>query len=209
MPQSMDVLDTLFGNAAKVRIVRLFLFNPELTFDIGTICGRTKVSQGVVRREIGNLVQTGLIKEKIFFKDTKVQRNRKMVLEKKRISGYMLNYKFASLEQLYGLFSGSHAFKKEDIVSRIGKIMKLDFLVISGFFLQDADSRVDMLIVGENIKEKVLEETIKEIESRIGREIMYAVFTTEEFKYRLSVFDKLIRDILDYPHQILVNKLGI
>jgi hypothetical protein len=67
---------------------------------------------------------------------------------------------------------------------------------------------VDLLVVGDNMKLSLLENIIKTIESEIGKEIRYAVFETQEFTYRYSVFDKLIRDILDFQHEKIINKLG-
>jgi hypothetical protein len=100
-------------------------------------------------------------------------------------------------------------YKHEDLIEKIGRGAKLQLLIISGLFIKETDSRVDMLIVGDNIKENIIESTIKDIESEIGREIKYVVLETQEFKYRLSVFDKLTRDVLDYPHEKIVNKLGV
>ena len=54
-----------------------------------------------------------------------------------------------------------------------------------------------------------LDNIIKTIESEIGREIRYAVFETSEFNYRYSIFDKFLRDILEYPHEKIINKLNL
>ncbi len=121
----------------------------------------------------------------------------------------MLNYKFEYLEPFYNFLSGSNAIKPEELISRISKGVKLDFLVIAGFFIKADDSRADLLIIGGHIKENIINSVIKDLEAEVGREINYAVFTTTEFKYRLGVFDKFIKDVLDYPHVKLVNKLGI
>jgi hypothetical protein len=37
--------------------------------------------------------------------------------------------------------------------------------------------------------------------------IVIALFDTEEFMYRLKMYDKLLRDVLDYPHEKIVNKI--
>jgi len=34
-----------------------------------------------------------------------------------------------------------------------------------------------------------------------------AFFETEDFVYRLNIYDRLVRDILDYDHIVVVNKL--
>ena len=54
-----------------------------------------------------------------------------------------------------------------------------------------------------------MEHTMKTLESEIGKELRYSYFTTDDFNYRNGMCDKLTRDILDYPHKKLVNKLGI
>ena len=205
----MDISEKLFGSAAKVKIIKLFLFNPESVFDINEVSVRAKVTRGLARREVLNLLKLGLIKPKNYSKEVNVQKNRKMVSVKKKASGYIINYKFEHLEQVYNFLSGSNVLKPEDIVAKISKAVKLDLLIIAGFFIKEDDSRVDMLVVGEHIKEAVLANIIKDLEANIGREITYAVFTTTEFKYRMSVFDKLVRDILDYKHEKLVNKINL
>jgi len=85
--------------------------------------------------------------------------------------------------------------------------MKL--VIVSGIFTQSNDSRVDLLVVGDNLKKSVLDNTIKTIEAEIGKEIRFAVFETPDFRYRLGLYDKLIRDILDFPHEKIVNRLGV
>ena len=50
---------------------------------------------------------------------------------------------------------------------------------------------------------------LKEIEAEVGKELSYAVFASDDFIYRLNICDKFIRDVLDYPHQKILNKLGI
>ena len=37
----------------------------------------------------------------------------------------------------------------------------------------------------------------------------YAAFGTEDFAYRFGMYDKFIRDIVDYPHERLIDKIGI
>ena len=44
--------------------------------------------------------------------------------------------------------------------------------------------------------------------SRLGRELRYALLSSDDLLYRLTVSDRLIRDVLDYPHRIVLDKLG-
>jgi len=77
--------------------------------------------------------------------------------------------------------------------------------VVAGVFTKNEDSRVDLLIVGDKMKRAKIEAGIRRLEAEIGTELVYAVFETKEFIYRLSMYDKLVRDILDFPHEVLIQ----
>jgi len=83
---------------------------------------------------------------------------------------------------------------------------QIKLIAIAGLFIQDPDSRLDLLVVGDKINSRSLENTLRNMEAEIGRELNYAFFETDDFEYRLSMYDKLIRDVLDYPHEMVVNK---
>lgn len=205
----MDILEKLFGSSAKVKIIKLYLLNPEMVFDIPTASERAKVSISGARTEINNLEKIGFLKQKSYFKDVKIQRNRTVENFKKRVNGWTLDQKFPHIKSLESFLSNINPFEHKEIINKISKSGKIQLLVISGIFIKNEDSRADLLVVGDNIKLNHLDNTVKIIESEIGKEIRYVVFETNEFRYRLSVFDKLVRDILDYSHEKIINKLNI
>ena len=50
---------------------------------------------------------------------------------------------------------------------------------------------------------------MRKLESEIGRDLRYALLGSEDFAYRLNMNDKLVRDIMDYPHRIVFDRLNI
>ena len=190
----METLSKLFGSEAKVKIMRLFLFNPETVFTTSDISERVKVDISRVRKEINQLEKIDLIK---------VRANRS---GKK---GLTLNSQFDYLVPLQNFLINVEPLNSKEIVKRISKLGSIKLILIAGVFIQEPESRVDMLIVGDHVKKSNLEHTIKILESEIGKELKYAYFTTEDFNYRNGMCDKLTRDILDYPHKKVLNKLGI
>ncbi len=192
----MEQLGKLFGSEAKVKIMRLFLFNPETVFDTGEISERAKVDSPKVRREMSNLEKMGLVK-------------RRASAKKRGGHGFVLETQFSYLTQLQNFLINIEPLLPKEIIRKVSKIGNIKLIVIAGVFLQEAESRIDILIVGDGIKKSNLENLIKTLEAEIGKELRYAHFTTEDFKYRISMFDKLIRDILDYPHRKILNKTGI
>ncbi|MES2213761.1 MAG: hypothetical protein V4473_02920 [Patescibacteria group bacterium] len=190
----METLSKLFGSENKVKIMRLFLFNPETVFDTNDIAERTKADTSKVRRELTNIEKTGLIKRKT------ARSGRK---------GFALNTQFLYLTQLQNFLINVEPLQPKEIVSRLTKLGAIKLILTAGVFIQEPESRVDLLIIGDHIKKAALDNTIKTLEAEIGKELRYAHFTTDDFKYRLSMCDKLTRDILDYPHKKILNRLGM
>lgn len=192
----METLAKLFGSENKVKIMRLFLFNPDKVFSIKDIAERIKAKSFKVRKEITVLEHMGLIKHRTLPKN------------KKGSMGFCLDSSFTYLKALYDFLINTPLQSKE-ITKKLTRLGSIKLIVISGVFIQESDSRVDIMIIGDGVKAPSLQNTMKSLESEIGRELKFAYFTTEDFKYRLTMYDKLIRDVLDYPHEKVVNKLGI
>lgn len=203
----MEILSKLFGGEAKVKIMRLFLFNPDTIFEIGAIAERVKEDPARVRKEILGLEKISLVKKRIVGK-AEVKNGRKT---ETRVTsyGYYLNQNFSYLSPLQNFLINAKPLQPKEIVKKISQLGTIKLLVIAGVFIQDYESRVDLLVVGDNIKKTHLENLVKTLEAEIGKELKYAYFNTADFTYRMSMYDKLIRDILDYPHEKIVNKLGL
>ena len=97
------------------------------------------------------------------------------------------------------------ALTGNDIKDTLKSSGKIKLLILSGIFMQNDEGRIDILIVGDGIKQGVLKRGIKKLESDLGKEINFACFTTVDFKYRQGIYDRLIRDVFDSPHQILID----
>jgi len=192
----METLSKLFGSENKVKIMRLFLFNPETIFNVREISNRVKSDPAKVRREMSLLEKAGLVKK------------RSSVKKKTPGQCFSLDHNFTYLSALQNFLINTEPLHAKEIIRRINRLGSIKLIITAGVFIQEPESRADLLIVGDYIKKPSLDNTIKTLESEIGKELRYAYFTTEDFNYRLSMFDKLTRDILDYPHKKLLNRLG-
>jgi hypothetical protein len=84
----------------------------------------------------------------------------------------------------------------------------LKFIAVAGIFVGEWDGRLDVLVVGDRIKERSLRERMKRFEAELGREMRFALLTSEDLLYRLTVSDRLVRDVFDYPHRVILDKLN-
>ena len=202
----MEALEKLFGSSARVKTLKFFLFNTGELFEKELIASRTKVSSSVLQKELNLFEKIGLIKKKNFF-TTKETRGGK--LQKIKTKGYETVLEHKLFVPLQNLLVKNSPMSSNILVQRLSRHGKLKLVIGAGVFIQDADSRVDLLIVGDEIKENTLKNTIAVLESEIGKQLRYTVLTVQDFKYRLGVYDKLVRDILDYPHQIFLDRIGV
>ena len=205
----MDILSKLFGSESKVRIMRLFLFNPETPFDLESIAERAKTTLSVARHEISALRKGRFIKGRAFVKRLSQKNDAKGNGMKKKAGGWVLNPSFSYLRQLRSLLIDSGLIKGDELVRKLSGVGRLKLLITAGLFSQSEDSRVDVLLVADHLRRGTLQNAIRGIEAEIGKELRYAAFETSEFRYRLSMYDKLVRDILDYPHKTVLDKIGM
>ena len=206
----MEILEKMFGGAGRVKIMRLFLYNPTSIYSKDDVSDRARVSIKNVLGELSHFEKMELIKRKSFYKEElKKEKNGTEKVIKIKTFGWELNPDFPYLLPLQSLLINPDMIKHDSILKKITNAGKIKLLILSGIFIQDPQSRVDLLIVGDRLKRGTLENILKNIEAEIGKELRYAVFETEDYKYRLSVYDKLLHDILDYPHEKILDRIGL
>ncbi|MFA5841354.1 MAG: hypothetical protein WC835_00055 [Candidatus Paceibacterota bacterium] len=206
----MEILGKLFGSEARVRMLRLFFLNPDTIFDAGDIAQKTKTKPAVVRREISVIQSVGIIRRCSFPKEiNRVGKITKSNKGKKKITaGWCLDKTFSHGDHLRNLLVSASFFKKNDILSKFKNAGRIKLLVISGIFIKDENSRIDIFIVGDGLKKGAIDSILRSFEAEAGKELRYSVLDTKEFKYRLDMYDKFVRDILDYPHETIIDRLG-
>jgi len=187
-----------------VKIMRMFMFSAESALSIEEIANRLKLTKQSISRELNSLKAAGLIKKKKSAGISEKKSGRKTTHLK-----WILDSKYYFLKPLEHLLIGTSLLNKREIIARFGKAGHLKLLVIAGVFIQDPDSRADLLIVGDRLKKIVIDRAVAKMEGEIGKELRFAFFETSDFLYRHSISDKLIRDVLEYPHQRIFDRLGI
>jgi IS4 transposase len=191
----MDTLAKIFGDAAKVKLMRLFLFNPTIAFDVEMISKRARLDVKDIRHRMTLFEKMDLVKKRVVTHDVEEKKKDKVSTKKVRNPGWILNENFEYLYPLQNLLINISPLKNEELLKRLSGVGRLKLVVVAGVFIQEWESRVDLLVAGDKINTPALEKIIKTIESEIGKEIKYSAFETEDFHYRHGMYDKLIRDI--------------
>lgn len=205
----MDTLSQLFGSSLRVKLMRLFLFNKGVAYDAIYIEDKTGAREKDIEKEIAALKKMGLVKTTSLSRLVQVKVGKKSVEKKRTFKAWTLDGKFEFIESLTDFLVKTHSLEDRAIVRMLEKAGKIKAVIVSGIFMRESDSRIDMFVVADGVKQASMERVIKSIESDMGKDLRYAVLSVADFEYRMSMNDKLVRDVLDFPHKILSNKIGI
>ncbi len=189
----IDPLAKLFGSAARVKLLRLFFFNPRAVYTIPDAANRARVPERTARREIKLFAGIGLLKR---------ARGRSAGAR----FGLNADFEYRAAMQNLLLNVPEHA---DNIIARLRGVGVIRLVVLAGLFVDEWEGQLDLLLVGDRVHERKLRTRIRTLESELGKELRYALLSTPDFLYRYNINDKLVRDVLDYPHTIAYDRLNI
>lgn len=188
-----DTMAKLFGSAERLRLLRLFFFNPKHLFTSEEVAKRTKMSPRAASHEMRSLAEAGILRLLETSKNPKLR--------------YTVEEKFRFFDVLREMLLDA-PLRSMDVYRRVRRLGSVKFIGLGGIFVGDFDGRLDILVVGDRIDDRKFRSAMRELEHDIGRELRFAALPTPDFLYRVTISDRFIRDFVDFPHQILFDKLG-
>ncbi len=198
-----DPLSILFGSTARVKLLRFFLFNPSKEFLFDDISRRAKLVRRTARTEMSALEKAGVIKQKTIYIEVEGK------AKKMKAVGYALNKDFQELQALQTFLFETAPIDGKNLLKHLRQAGILDFVGISGVFVRDFEQRIDVMLAMKKFSQTKVEKAIRALEAEIGMEIRFAAMSSEDLMYRVGMYDKLMRDFFDYPHEVLVDKIGV
>lgn len=184
----MQSLQDIIISKTRVKVLELFLTQPEEMFYVREITRKTKEEINAVRRELDRLMGVGLLRSE--------QRGNRLY--------YSVNEKYVFFQELQQI-----VVKDTGLGKKLRKLRKklgtINFVMFSGTFVRRkpvAQGDVDVLVIGDIVLQE-LEALIKAEQEQLGREINYAVFSMEEFEFRKQRRDPFIMDVL-YGSRVMV-----
>ncbi|WP_243812055.1 transcriptional regulator [Candidatus Nanosynbacter sp. TM7-008] len=193
------MIDSLFGSKTRVKLLHLFLNNPEKSFYVREITRMIDEQINSVRRELANMVSVGIVQQDAI--DNKLY--------------YSVNDDYPYIKPLAAIFSdkntegGAGAAGGVSWKDSLGRMRGLKLAIISGKLVVGSSSAVDLLLVGDDMSAVTIKNLVKKIEKDRKIEINYAVISYDDFYYRMSVKDRFIMDIVRNKHSVLVDAENI
>ena len=175
------MLEALIPSKARVKLLTLFLLNPESEFYIREIVRMTGENINGVRRELANLESFGLLIGRRRGNQHYFTVNRDFFL-------------YTDLQQLVLKTEGVARVIRENLSS----LQNIECMFIYGSFARGTAggrSDIDLFIVGD-VNEEMLIPLVHTGERAINREINYTLMRGSEFAQRRETGDPFVKNVM-------------
>lgn len=201
-----DFLVQLMGNPARAKLLRVFVFSEARALTLVDAAKRAGLTARAAEHPLRFLEQTGILKRESLSIMLKNDPGRKVSAGKQKVAAWILNLDFKHTRALSAFVHEVSPIRHDSIMNALKRTGKLSAVILSGTFMGDPSRPADLIIAADVFNERRIEQAVRDLEPLFGREIRFAAFSTPEFRYRLTIQDRLIRDTLDYPHLVLLDR---
>lgn len=193
------MIDALFGSKTRVKLLHLFLNNPNRAFYVREITRKIDEQINSVRRELANMLSVGIIKSD--------SANNRLY--------YEINQDYPHYAPLRAIFADSRLqseaaveSKDNDWAKRLKALGDVRVALMSGSLVRGSGSEVDVLLAGD-INKTQAKRFMKDLEAEEGHSLNYTIMSYEDFYYRLSIKDKFIAAIIGGKVTVLQDTEGV
>lgn len=195
------MLEHLFGSKTRVKLMMLFLNQPEEAFFIRELTRKINTQINAVRREIENLSRFGLISE---MEEPDTGQAKRPGLKRKY---YKINANFPLLLEIKSLMIKSHLLMEKTLHREIASIGNVEYLAFMGTFLGQKDP-VDLFIVGTLDADK-MQQLMHKAEKDMNAQINFTCLSPQEFAYRREITDRFLISVLNNNKCVAIDKLNL
>ncbi len=209
------LLEKLFAAPGRIRLLKLFLMNPEARFSAAEALRRSRLARRAFDKTLKEFERLEVIQSEVRRTAEADGRNRRRgrsrIKQKPRGNRervYSANPAFPFYPELRALILKSVPHARGELISKLRGVGSVKLAVLSGAFVNDPAGRVDLLLVADRVRKPRLTALVRWLEGLVGRELNYVLLSSQEFRYRRNLFDHFLQDVLESPHEKLINKLG-
>lgn len=188
------VLDTIVGSETRARVLKFFFRHNNESFRIGEVARLIRQNYNTTGSFVEELEKVGVLKRT---KGTGTG------------SFYAVNTHFQNYAALRDLTLQLFPVSTTESADQIKKAGRIRLALLSGVFLNQEGTTIDLFIVADDVDEEKLKDFIAELEAQVGRELNYTAMDTAEFTYRYNIYDRFVRNIIKRVNIKLVDNLSL
>lgn len=184
-------LTDLFISKVRVKILHVFLTNPDEIYYVRQLVRKTNEEINAVRRELAHMESGGMV--------SKEARGNRLY--------YWFKKDYLYYDELAAMVTKSYGIGNE-IITKRNKLGKIQFVMFSKDFslnlTKEDDNQIDILFVGDVVLPEITV-LIQTEEAKRKREINYTVMTSSELEIRKSGRDPFLLEIFSQPRLMIIG----
>jgi DNA-binding transcriptional regulator YhcF (GntR family) len=204
------MIEQLFGSQTRVKLIKLFLDNPEKKYFVRELTRITGMLINSIRRELENLENIGFLEVEHDNSTNGQKDEQPAVIKGLNVKKYYrLNKDNFLREELNALFQKGRTMVEKRLAEKIKNAGKINYLSLAGAFTKNSKSPTDLMVIG-SFDKKDIQDAIKNFEQEIGKAVNYTIMDLREYKLRKDIADRFLSDIMeDESRLVLVDDLKI
>lgn len=184
------MLEQLFGSRTRVKLLRLFLSNPQEEYYVRELTRRMNEQINSIRRELSNLEKMGILEAQ----------------EREGKKYYQVNQDHLLFLELRALFLKGRFTLERSFANSIKELGRVKLIILTGQFMKDTSVPVDLFMVGEVNRSK-LELLLHKFKEQFGFDVRFTILPVNEFNYRKEITDKFLFSILNSRKVVVFDEL--
>lgn len=181
-----DILDSKYGS----ELLAFLLLAPARCFSHKELAKRLGISENNLANTLQQFLDEDLVLH--FTRD--------------KSPLYIVNQRHKLLLEIKASLVKNQKPYEDELFSTITKLGDIKAAFLSGAFTGQPQLPVDLLLVGK-INLTKLDLFLKQCKVMLGIDINYSIMTPDEFELRINTFDRFLKDIFDYAHLVVVDKV--
>lgn len=194
------MIDSLFGSKTRVKLLGLFMNNPERSFYVREITRNINEQINSVRRELANLVEIGVV--------TRDSVDNRLY--------YKADVNFRYYHALREMFANETEVVRGPKVevdawaAKFAAIKGIKEVIFAGALVYESASPLDLIVAGDpTMDQSKVRALIKALEKGLDTQLNYSILDTEDLYYRLSIRDRFVLDVLESKHTVVLDDTGM
>ena len=194
------MIDSLFGSKTRVKLLGLFMNNPERSFYVREITRNINEQINSVRRELANLVEIGVV--------TRDSVDNRLY--------YKADINFRYYHALREMFANETDVVRGPKVevdawaAKFAAIKGIKEVIFAGALVYESASPLDLIVAGDpTMDQSKVRALIKALEKGLDTQLNYSILDTEDLYYRLSIRDRFVLDVLESKHTVVLDDTGM
>src|SRR5581483_4013515 len=184
------MLQDLFSSRVRVRLLQVFLLNPDMPFHARQLARQIPAQYNAVWKELNHLERAGILSSE----------------SRANIKEYRLNPSYPLIPELRSMVLKTVAFG-DTVRQALAGLPKVQAAFIYGSAANgdfNYDSDVDLMVIGE-VDLLKFAPRIANLEKDLGREINYIIYTPREWRAKQARRDPFIMNVLKAPKLMLIG----